>query len=273
MLIFLLAILGDAGNLLCDKYNFLRNKITPQQYNFGSFLFLTIFSAISLFWFYGENSFSAGGWLWFSAVIVVATVWNIGYAKALSKENLEEFESFILFTPLITTILARIFLQEQNNKIFIAAIIASLAFIFAHLKKNHLVLHKTQKYLIGVVFLISFESILIKQALGYFSPALLYTLRTFVVFMIFAIIYRRSIKTIPQKSWKLLALSGAFGALYKISQFVGFAIYGVTYTVLILMLAPFIILLFDKLWLKEKLHFRQIVAISFIIGSIIYATI
>lgn len=273
MFILLLAIIGDAGNLLTDKYNFLRHKITPQQYNFGSFLFLALFSAISLFWFFGENDFSLLAWLWLSAVIIVATIWNIGYARALSKENLEEFESFILFTPLFTTILARIFLDEQNDKIFIASLIASLAFIFAHLKKNHLVLHRTQKYLIGVVLLMSFESILIKPALNYFSPALLYTTRTFIIWLVFAFLYGAQAKNITKRSWQLLALSGAFGAMFKISQFAGFTNYGVIYTTLVLMLAPFIILLFDKLWLKEKLHLRQIVAIVVIAGAIIYATV
>lgn len=273
MLILFLAILGDAGNLLCDKYNFLRNKITPRQYNFGLFLFLTLFSALSLFWFWGGNNWVVGGWLWLLGAIGVAVLWNIGYARALSRENLEEFESFILFTPLITTILAWIFLREQNEKVFIASIVASLAFIFAHLKKNHLTLHKSQKYLAGVVFLMSFESILIKQALFYFSPAMLYTLRTLVVFIVFAFIYRSSVKSIPKKSWLLFALSGAFGAIFKIAQFAGFANYGVIYTTLILILAPIIILFFDKLWLKEKLHIKNILAIVIIVLAIVYGTV
>ena len=272
-MILLLAVLGDAGNILVDKYNFLRNKISPQQYNVGLFLFLAIFSAISLFWFLGDNNFQLVAWLWLVAVIVVATVWNIGYAKALSKENLEEFESFILFTPLITTILAWVFLQEKNEKVFVSSLIASLAFIFAHIKKNHFVVHKAQKYLAGVVMLMSLESIFVKQALVYFSPAFLYTLRTLIVLVIFTIIYSRSLKTIPQKSWLLFAISGSFGAIFKIAQFAGFANYGVIYTTLVLMLAPFIILLFDKLWLKEKLHWKQIVSIIIIIGAILYATV
>lgn len=272
-MLLLLAIIGDAGNLLLDKYNFLRNKISPQQYDVGLFLFLTIFSALSLVWFYGVNDFQLVAWLWLLAVIAIATVWNIGYARALSRENLEEFESFILFTPLITTILAWVFLHELNEKVFIASVIASMAFIFAHFKKNHLVLHKQQKYLAGVVILMSLESILIKQTLLYFSPAVLYTLRTAIVFVIFACLYRKSIKTIPPKSWLIFALSGAFGAVYKIAQFAGFNNYGVIYTTLVLMIAPFVILLFDKLWLKEKLHFRQIISIIIIIGAIIYATV
>ena len=234
---------------------------------------MSLFSSLSLFWFYGNNDFQLVAWLWLLAVIIIATIWNIGYAKALSKENLEEFESFILFTPLLTTIFAWLFLRETNEKIVIASSIASLAFLFSHLKKNHLILHKTQKYLVGVVILMSFESIIIKQALNYFSPALLYTLRTLIVFMIFSVIYRKSIKIIPQKSWTLFALSGALGALYKISQFAGFANFGVIYTTLVLMLAPFIILLFDKIWLKEKLHWRYIISIIVIIGAIVYATI
>lgn len=272
MLILILAILGDAGNLLLDKYNFLRNKVSPQGYNVGLFLFLTLFSAFSLIWFYGVNDFQLVSWWWLLAVIATATIWNIGYAKALSRENLEEFESFILFTPLLTTLFAYLFLGERSEKMFIAGLIASLAFILAHLKKNHLVLHKTQKYLAGVVILMSLESIIIKQALIYFSPALLYTLRTLMVFIIFLVIYRRSVKTIPSKSWTIFALSGACGALYKITQFAGFNNYGVIYTTLVLMLAPFIILLFDKLWLKEKLHSRQIISIIVIIVAIIYAT-
>lgn len=273
MLILFLAIIGDAGNILLDKYNFLRNKVSPQQYNVGTFLFLTLFSAVSLVWFWGDNNLVVAGWWWLTAVIIVATAWNIGYARALSRENLEEFESFILFTPLLTTILAWVFLGEQNEKVFIASIIASIAFIFAHLKKNHLVLHKQQKYLAGVVLLMSLEYILNKQALLYFSPALLYTLRTLVVFLVFTTIYRRSVKTIPHKSWILFAFSGAMGALYKIAQFAGFNNYGVIYTTLVLMLAPFVILLFDKVWLKEKLHWRQIASIVVIIGAIIYATV
>ena len=273
MLILLLSIFGDAGNLLLDKYNFLRNKITPQQYNIGLFLFLTLFSAISLVWFYGINDFQSVAWLWLLAVIAVAVIWNIGYAKVLSQENLEEFESFILFTPLITTLFVWLFLGERSEKVFIASLIASLAFILAHLKKNHLVLHKSQKYLAGVVVMMSFESILIKQTLVYFSPALLYTLRTLIIFIVFLIIYRMSIKTIPHKSWVIFVLSGACGALYKIAQFAGFNNYGVIYTTLVLMLAPFIILLFDKLWLKERLHWRVIVSIIIILGSIGYATI
>lgn len=273
MFILFLAVLGDAGNLLIDKYNFLRTKISPQQYNFGLFLFLGLFSALSLFWFYGDNHFHLVAFSWLLTVIIVALVWNIGYAKALSKENLDEIESFILFTPLVTTILARIFLHEQNDKIFVATLIASLAFIFAHIKRDHLAFHKTQKYLAGVIILMSFESILIKQALNYFSPALLYTLRSVAVWLVFVALYNKEAHNIRPKAWWFLALSGVLGSMYKIAQFAGFANYGVIYTTLILMLAPLIILVFDKFWLKEKLHWRHILSIIIIVGVIVYATV
>lgn len=273
MLILFLSIIGQTGNILLDKYNFLRNKVTPGQYNVGLFLFITIFSSFSLVWLCGENDFQLVAWGWLLAVVVVATIWNIGYAKALSKENLEEFESVTIFAPLITTLLAWVLIGEQNEKVLVASRVASLSFIFAHLEKNHLVLHKTEKYLAGVVLLMSLESILVKQALDYFSPALLYTLRSLAILIIFALINHHAIKTIPKKSWLIFAISGAFGALYKITQFSGFANYGVIYTTLVLMLAPFIILIFDKIWLKEKLHAKQIISIIIIVGAIIYATI
>ncbi len=77
-----------------------------------------------------------------------------------AKEKVQEFEMIIMFQPLITILLAAIFIEQNVNvHIFIASIIASTSLIIAHIKKMHFHLSEYSWGLVIASFFISVEII------------------------------------------------------------------------------------------------------------------
>jgi drug/metabolite transporter (DMT)-like permease len=207
----------------------------------------------------------------FILMIVVAISWNIFYYQGIQKENLAEFELIMLFTPLATVILAEIFLpSERSWTTFIAGLLASVALIFSRFRHYHVRLSMVAKRTMLAMVLMSFESILIKNLLGVFSPVSLYFVRTAVIAIVFVIMYKPKLLSLARDAYALTIVSAIFGVMQMVLKFYGFQNLGVVETTMILLLGPFLVYAFSYLYFQERLYKRDLAAVAIIVVCILY---
>lgn len=276
MLEAIIAGIGYAGGVVCDKIVLSKNKVPVMRFIPLLFIWLCIITAIFLP-FYGQvdwlKLYSFKYIFLFLAMILVAIIWNIYYYRGLEKEDLLEFEIIMLLSPLITIILAEIFLpSERSWTTFIAGILASAALIATRFRHHHLKIGKTAWLTIMAMVLMSFESILIKNLLVAISPVALYAIRTFILALVFLILYRPKLLSMSKTSFGLIIISAIFGVVQMVLKFYGFENLGVVETTMILILGPFLVYIFSSFYFKEKLYKRDILAGAFVLACILWVT-
>lgn len=276
MLQVIIASIGYAGGVAIDKILLCKAKIGIKVFIPMLFVLLASTTAFLL------PRFGAVNWhalntrylLIFLLLIVVVVIWNKFYYIGIKKESLHELELIMLLSPLATIIFAMIFLpSERNIGVFIAGVVASVAFIVSRLRRHHIRLSQTAKGTILAMLLLSFESILIKELLNVFSPVALYFFRTLLVAVVFYFIYRPRLKDVPFKFTGLLIISACFGVLQMVLKYYGFQQLGVIETTMVLLLGPFLVYAFSFFYLKEKTNNKRDIACALVVVScIIYST-
>ena len=272
----LIAALTQAGNILVDKITLTRKQVSLRDFVPVLFLFLFFFTVL-LFPFLGKVSpeiFTPYYLIIFGLMLITAVVWNIFYYRGAQLEKVHEFEMIVMFQPLLTIILAAIFLKgEQSVPIIIAAIIAALALIAAHLNKTHLAFSTGAKSLIIATVFMSIELILIDILLKVLSPVALYAIRTGILFIFFYFYYRPDVFKIASANAALILCSAFLGSVQMVAKFYGFEKFGVVYTSMILILAPLLVYILSTIFLHEKIKIRTIISAIVILGCILYATV
>ncbi|HLC38966.1 MAG TPA: DMT family transporter [Patescibacteria group bacterium] len=272
----LLAMLSNVIGIVVDKFALSRQKIQLDVFKVTLFLLLCLFTAIFLPFLGSINitkALTPTYLIIFGLMLVTAIVWNIFYYQGIQKEKLYEFQTIITFTPLVTILLASLlFIEERKWQVELAAIIASLALIFAHVRKSHFQISQYSAGLIICVILTSLELILIKVLLNVYSPVSLYFLRTLIIFIFFALWYRPNLNNLPKSGLALIAASAVMGAAQMILKFYGFEFFGVVYTVMVMTLGPILVYLSCFLIFKEELKKRTILAALVILACIVWAT-
>ncbi|MFY9484405.1 MAG: DMT family transporter [Patescibacteria group bacterium] len=272
-----IAAIADASGVVVDKLVLGKHKVPLKVFAPALFLLLFLITGALLPWL-GDVDVTALltplNFFLFVAMVVIAAAWNILYYKGIQQESIEEFESIILFVPLVTVFFTAILLPEERDlRVFLAAFIASLALIFSHINgKRHLDFDRWSKGLVLAVVLIALEVVIIKKLLLVFSPVALYFARTGFVFLALSSWYGGKFGHMSERAARLTFAAAIMGVVYMVLKFYGFAHLGVLYTTMILILAPFFTLVLDRLVLGERLHWRNIAAIIVILSAIIYTT-
>jgi drug/metabolite transporter (DMT)-like permease len=68
-------------------------------------------------------------------------------------------------------------------------------------------------------------------------------------------------------------VTGAIWVAYRVIIYYGYLNIGVIFTTLLIMLGPIFIYIFAKIFLKEKLNWRNVVAGIVIAASVVYAIV
>jgi drug/metabolite transporter (DMT)-like permease len=274
---FFAAILGAGGDISA-KYVLAKMKLPLKQFLPFIFILLAIFSlCIAPFGFYlHQAAFTFINIFLFLLMITFAITSNVLLSKSMQTEPLHEYEMIILMSPLLTIILAEIFLpSERNVNIFLAGLIASLALIIARMRKHHLVLNKNMKQTSLAVLLLAGESILLKHLLDFYSPAFLYFIRVLLVAIVFIFVYRPDAKVLKFTSvltW--LAASAAFGTITMILKLFAFKNIGLVETTIIFLLMPIVTFSASYFYFDEHRNFKKdVVCASIVLLCIIYVTI
>lgn len=271
-----IAAISQVGGIIVDKIALTRWQISTRVFVPVLFLFLFLLTGL-LFPFLGEISnrvFEIHYLLIFLAMLLTAVIWNIFYYQGVQAEKVHEFELIVMFQPLLTIFLATVFLQgEKNFQIEIAAIVAAVFLIIAHIKKVHLEITPGGYKLILAIVFMSVELILIKILLEVFSPVALYFTRTGIIFVFFFLFYHPQTRKVANQNTALILTSAGLGVVQMVTKFYGFEKYGVVYTSLILILSPILVYIISTIFLHEKLKLRIVISAIVILSCIVYATV
>ncbi|KKQ18289.1 MAG: hypothetical protein US94_C0027G0007 [Berkelbacteria bacterium GW2011_GWB1_38_5] len=271
-----IAALTQVGGILVDKITLTRRQVSVHVFVPILFLFIFLLTAV-LFPFLGKISiefFSSYYLLIFLAMLIAGVVWNFFYYQGVQAEKVYEFQLIMMLQPLLTILLATIFLKgERNLQIEIIAIVAAIFLIVSHINQAHLeITLGGYKLLLAVIFM-SVELILIKILLAVLSPVALYCIRTGILFVFFVLFYRPQIKKVAKENTVLILISATLGTVQMISKFYGFEQFGVVYTSLVLILSPILVYILSIIFLHEKLKLKTVLSGIVILGCIIYATL
>ncbi len=268
--------IGYAGGVVSDKIILGRYKVPVMRFIPLLFIFLALITAVFLSGWGSVNYDLIRQWHYiglFILMIMVAVTWNVFYYQGIQKENLAEFELIMLFMPLATVMLAGIFLSEERSvSTLIAGLVSSLALVVSRFRRHHLELSRVAKRTMLAMFLIALESILIKQLLAAISPVSLYFIRTTIIAIVFLILYKPKLLSMPKEAFALTILSAVFGVMQMVLKFYGFQNLGVVETTIVLLLGPFMIYIFCYNYFGEKLYKRDLAAMGVIVASILYVT-
>ncbi len=274
----MLAAIAYAASILIAKIGLTRRRISIRDYIPGIFFFLTFFSIITLPKLGHVNYstlFVQHNLILVLALIIVATVWNILYYKGLSREKVNTTEGIIILMPLMTIVLSWLFQPEVfNAKIALSATVATVLVGWIYRPHKLIQFDLYTFMLLGAVLLMALENVLAGQILQTkaISPAALYTLRTFLLFVIFYLYYKPSLLRLRLKSTLILALSGLIGTTAMLLRFYGLRDAGITLTAIVLILVPVIVFSAAIIFLHEKMKPARLAAMVFIGVLIIYAT-
>lgn len=271
-----IAALAQVGGIIVDKITLTRRQVSVHVFVPILFLFLFLLTSL-LFPFLGKISIEIvepRNLIIFLAMLIAAIVWNIFYYQGVQSEKVHEFELIVMFQPLLTILLATVFLKnERNINIEIAATIAAVFLIISHIKRTHFQMSTGGYKLVLAVIFMSIELILIDTLLDIFSPVALYSIRTGILFLFFFIFYHPQINKVAPKNIALILATSALGTTQMISKFYGFKEYGVVYTSLILIISPILVYIISTFTLHEKIKWRTLVSAVVILGCIVYASL
>ena len=271
-----IAALMQAGNVVIDKVILTRRQVAVHVFVPILFLFLFLLTAV-LYPFLGHMSpavFEVKNLVLFGLMILFALVWNFFYYRGIQSEKVQEFEIFLMFQPLITILMAGVFLRsELNIHVFLAALVASIFLILAQMNSAHIELKRGAICMITAVVFMSAELITIRVLLNYFSPVALYAVRTGVISLFFYIYYHPKMLRVSSVNIGWIFLAAFFGISQMILKFYGFERYGVVYTSLVLIIAPLLVYFASIVFFHEKWKARTFVSALVILGCIVYATV
>ena len=268
------------GSILEASGIILQKKILKNKFiNFKNYVLLEFFSIVLImlpfiyfFWNILPQAYELKNLLLFALVIVFSVIANLLTVYALKKQQVSKIEPIRLMQPLFTVLLAVIiYTSERKFSIFILALIASATLIATHIKKHHL---NIDKYAIAALlgsFFFAAELVVSKSILPFYSLPTFYFARCLSIFLIMLLILKPKTENIKNTPKILALIVGAIFVVLRIVLYYGYRVYGVVFTTMLFILAPVFIFFFARIFLKEKITIREIIASIVVIICVVVA--
>lgn len=277
--------LSEAVGTIIERNILRKRKIDSREYNIFSFLAISLLLVpviILLYLFFPQSfpikidsqAFSSLNLLILLGVIVFSIIANLLAFYALKWEKMTEVEPLRLLQPMFAIFLAFfIFSSERTGKtgIIIAAVIASLALIFSHIKKHHCEFNKFAISAILGSFFFALELIISNLILPFYPPLVFYFIRCVGILILGVAIYKPKPELIERKTWKMIFLVASIWIVYRLLLYSSYLSMGPIETTLLFMLTPIFIYIISYTYLKEKISWRNIVASIIILLCVGYA--
>ena len=268
-----------ATGFILEKIVLRKSKINIKLYQTASFLaiVLVMLPLLYFFWKLESQAFQPINIIIFSLVVIFSMIANLFVFYSMKWEKVSNLEPAKMTEPIFVILLAIIFsfftadLYDRNLSILIPALIASAALIFSHIRKHHL---NFNKYFIAAIIgslFFALELVTTRLILDHYSPISFYFLRCSAIFLLSLIIFRPNFKVLDKKTSMYILLTGAIWVVYRVVVYYGYLNLGVIFTTLIIMIGPIFVYAFAKIFLKEKIDWRNIVASIVIIACVLYA--
>jgi drug/metabolite transporter (DMT)-like permease len=280
------AALMEATATILEKKVLRKHKVSSITYVVLSFLAIVLLSIPVFFvltqffphlfsWRIGLEAFQLKNILILSGVVILAIFANLFVFYALKWEKISELEPILITQSLFIILFAFTFYASERQTpypVLIAALVASAALIFSHIRKHHL---QFSKYAVAALFgnmLFASELVLSKSLLGYYSPLSFYFVRCGIILIITSIIFAGKIQKVSKISAIHIGLAALIWIIYRAILYYSYGLKGIIFTTLLFMLAPVFVYLFSYIYLKEKPTWRNIVASIIILLCVLYAT-
>lgn len=275
---FIGAIALGVGTIF-EKLELMKENITSKWYTVAHFLFIMIVALpfLYFFWDVKEGAFSYINLFIFFLIIISTLLANLTLFYAFKRGKLNNLEPARAVEPFFVIILALIFsfffgeeLFERNTRIFVPALIAGGALVFAHVKEHHLVFNKPFIATIAASFFFSLDLILSRLILDFYNPITFYFIRVSALFVFSFLLFKPKFSDIDKNSFYNLLGAGICWFGYRVTVYYGYLELGVVFTTLLIMLGPMIVFILAHFILKEKMDWKNIVAAIIITGCIVY---
>jgi drug/metabolite transporter (DMT)-like permease len=277
--------IAEAAGTIYEKYILRKKNLNYKDYNLLGFLAITLLLIpviiLSYFLFpvafplrIESLAFETKNLLILLVVIVFSIFANLLTYFALKWEKVTEIEPLRLMQPLFAIFMAFfIFSSERTGKtgIIIAAIIASLALIFSHIKKHHFQFNKYAMSAIFGSFFFALEMIISNLILEYYPPLVFYFIRCLGILLLGVALSRPKLELIDKKTWKAIFSVAFIWIIYRLLLYRSYLSEGPITTTLLFMLTPIFIYVLAYFYLKEKLTKRNIIASIIILICVGYA--
>lgn len=261
MIAAFISAISNAAETIFDKAIMGEKNMTGLRLVKIAFVFVSIWMFIPmLLWGSIKPEFFSAFYLGiFGIMIVFSILHNLLYFTAFEKKDVCEVEPIALLTTPITILLAMLFFaNERNYLIFVITIVATVVLLLSRLEKKHLDFDKYSLYILGHDIFIALEAVLIKYLLNVTNAVSLYGIRALVLAVLFLfVLWKINFKKVPKKEFGQLFLVQGIVSLEFVARFFAIGYIGIVKTSLILLLGPILILLFSRLFLKEKITIRR----------------
>jgi drug/metabolite transporter (DMT)-like permease len=280
-IISLAGALIEGSGMIIEKKIIRRHNMNSSTYVVYSFLALIIVMLpfLPFFWTIKTQAYSAVNVLILAAVIISSVFANLLTYYSLKREKVCEMEPIKLMEPLFTILLAFLlsfffsaYSQERRYSILILALIASISLIVSHVKRHHL---SIDKYILAGIlgsFFFAIELVISKLILSYYSSLTFYFLRCLSVFLITLFIFRPKVK-VKNKVKLMILVAAALWVIYRTLLYYGYEVYGIIFTTTLFILGPVFIFLFARIFLKEKITWRNMISAIIIVVCIILSIV
>ena len=197
-----------ASGTILEKIVLRKKKIDIKLYQVAGFLAIVLVMVpfIYFFWKLDPLAWELKNIFIFSLVVFFSIIANLLVFYSLKWEKLSNLEPARILEPLFVILLAVIFsffvsnLYERNLNILIPALIAALALIFSHIKRDHL---RFNKYFIAATigsFFFAAELVISRLILDLYSPLSFYFLRSSAILLFSFLLFRPSLKKLDTKA-------------------------------------------------------------------------
>jgi drug/metabolite transporter (DMT)-like permease len=277
----LLGALASGAGTVLEKAILKHKKIDIKLYQIAGFLaiILIMIPLLFFFWKFDLGALSIKNVLLFIGVTISATLANFLMFYAEKREKITNVEPAKIMEPLFVILLALILsffiegMGERNLKTLIPALIAAIALVFPHVKKEHLHFNKYMTAALFGSFFFALELVLSKLILNFYSPITFYFLRCLFILIISLILFRPNFKGLERKTSLMILAAGTLFVIYRVAVYLGYMQYGIMFTTLIIMISPVFVYFLANKFLKEKLNWKNIISSVIIIACVLYAVL
>jgi len=276
----IIAAFALAGGTVLERHILKRKEIDIKRYQTLEFLaiVLIMLPLLYFFWKLDPQALQLKNILILIAVIICSIAANLFTFYSMKGDKVSNLEPAKMLEPLFTILLAVVFslffqgAYESNPKVLVASLIAGVVLILTHVKKEHLNFNKYFTAAIIGSFLFALEVIISNLILEFYSPVTFYFFRCLGVFILSIIIFKTKLSGVDKKLKIDLVMVGIIWVLYRVVAYYGYLKIGIVSTTLILMLGAVLTYVFAKIFLREKINKRNIIASIVILACILYAS-
>jgi drug/metabolite transporter (DMT)-like permease len=275
----ILGAIALAGGTVFEREILKKKGMDIKKYQTIEFLAIVIVMLPLLYfsWKVSPQALQLKNILIFVGVIICAIIANLLIFYSMKGEKISNLEPARMLEPILTILLALLFslffkgLYDNNTKVIIPALVAGATLILSHVKREHL---NFNKYFLAAMvgsFFFALELIISMLILNYYSSITFYFIRCAAIALISLIIFRPKLSNLKGKFKLKMLLVGIIWVIYRVATYYGYIKIGIISTTLILMLGAVFIYIFAKIFLKEKISTRNIIASVVILACIVYA--